>query len=218
LNNSFLLAAYTITCLFLGGANAVAQGAQEAQEAIDATPDYSGAAAIIDGFHQNLIDIMKRSDELGHAGRAKELYPVLNVRMNVKALGIGAVGRRNWGQWDPTQQEQFIETFTRSMASTYASRFKAFNGQNFIVTGHRQGPKSSVIIMTEVESPLRETTSIHYLMINKGSKWAIADIFLDGAISEVAMRRSEFSSILRNDGFDGLIEAIEQKTAARSSP
>ena len=217
MNNSFLLAAYTITCLFLGGVNALAQDGENAQGGQGLPQDYAGASAIIDGFHQNLIDIMKRSDELGHAGRAEELYPVLNSRMNVKALGIGAVGKRNWSQWAPAQQERFIETFTRSMAATYASRFKAFNGQVFIVKGHRPGPKSSVIVMTEVESPLRDTTNIHYLMINKEDKWAIADIFLDGAISEVAMRRSEFSSILRNEGFDRLIEAIEEKTAARSS-
>ena len=34
---------------------------------------------------------------------------------------------------------------------------------------------------------------------------------LDGAISEVATRRSEFSTIIRNDGIDGLIAALNRK-------
>jgi len=50
----------------------------------------------------------------------------------------------------------------------------------------------------------------------------ISDIYLDGAISEVATRRSEFAAILKSDGIDGLIAALNRKadiltgTAARS--
>jgi phospholipid transport system substrate-binding protein len=39
----------------------------------------------------------------------------------------------------------------------------------------------------------------------------ISDIYLDGAISEVATRRSEFAAILRTDGVDGLIAALNRK-------
>jgi hypothetical protein len=46
--------------------------------------------------------------------------------------------------------------------------------------------------------------------------------YLDGAISEVATRRSEFAAILKREGIDGLIAALNRKadtltmTAARS--
>ena len=40
---------------------------------------------------------------------------------------------------------------------------------------------------------------------------SFADIYLDGAISEVATRRSEFAAILRADGVDGLIAALNRK-------
>jgi MlaC protein len=42
-------------------------------------------------------------------------------------------------------------------------------------------------------------------------RWLISDIYLDGAISEVATRRSEFAAILKNDGIDGLIAALNRK-------
>jgi len=38
------------------------------------------------------------------------------------------------------------------------------------------------------------------MMRRNGDSWLISDIYLDGAISEVATRRSEFATILRNDG------------------
>ena len=40
---------------------------------------------------------------------------------------------------------------------------------------------------------------------------ADSDIYLDGAISEVATRRSEFAAILKNKGIDGLIAALNRK-------
>jgi len=50
-----------------------------------------------------------------------------------------------------------------------------------------------------------------YMMRRNGENWLIGDIYLDGAISEVATRRSEFATILRNDGVDGLIAALNRK-------
>jgi len=41
--------------------------------------------------------------------------------------------------------------------------------------------------------------------------WLISDIYLDGANSEAATRRSEFGAILKSDSIDGLIAALNRK-------
>jgi hypothetical protein len=53
-----------------------------------------------------------------------------------------------------------------------------------------------------------EPVKVDYVMRRNGEGWLISDIYLDGAISEVATRRSEFAAILKNDGIDGLIAAL----------
>jgi len=55
------------------------------------------------------------------------------------------------------------------------------------------------------------TVKVDYMMRRNGESWLISDIYLDGAISEVATRRSEFSTILRNEGIDSLIAALNRK-------
>lgn len=213
-----LLLAFLGLSIWETGISAIAQGnVVTNQHNTQPAPDYGSAHRVVDTLHDELISIMKRSDELGMTGRTEALQPILGDSMNLLALGIGAVGKRNWRTWEQPQQEQFIDVLLRSMAVSYASRFSAFNGQEFVITGNRQGPRGSVIIMTEVNSKSRGSTKIDYLMIERNGRWAIADIFLDGAISEVAMRRSEFSGLLRNDGFDALITAIEAKTVDRLS-
>ncbi len=60
------------------------------------------------------------------------------------------------------------------------------------------------------------------MMRRNGEGWLISDIYLDGAISEVATRRSEFAAILKKEGIDDLIAALNRKadiltvTTARS--
>jgi phospholipid transport system substrate-binding protein len=44
--------------------------------------------------------------------------------------------------------------------------------------------------------------------------WKVIDIYLEGTISQLAARRSEFVSVLQRDGADGLVELIERRTAA----
>jgi ABC-type transporter MlaC component len=48
-------------------------------------------------------------------------------------------------------------------------------------------------------------------MRHNSDVWLNSDIYLDGAISEVVTRRSEFAAILKNDGVDGLIAALNRK-------
>jgi len=68
-----------------------------------------------------------------------------------------------------------------------------------------------------------EPVKVDYVMRRAGDGWLISDIYLDSAISEVAMRRSEFATILKNGGIDGLIAALNRKadlltgTIAKSS-
>jgi phospholipid transport system substrate-binding protein len=56
-----------------------------------------------------------------------------------------------------------------------------------------------------------EPVKVDYMMRRSGDSWLISDIYLDSAISEVATRRSEFAAILKNEGIDGLIAALNRK-------
>jgi phospholipid transport system substrate-binding protein len=45
------------------------------------------------------------------------------------------------------------------------------------------------------------------------SGWKIIDVYLDGTVSELALRRSEFSGIVKRENFDALIAALDAKIA-----
>ena len=52
---------------------------------------------------------------------------------------------------------------------------------------------------------------MNYLLEEINSQWKVFDILLTGSISEIATKKSEFFSIIRESGAEGLIEKINQK-------
>jgi ABC-type transporter MlaC component len=49
-----------------------------------------------------------------------------------------------------------------------------------------------------------------------GRTWRVVDVYLDSIYSELALKCSEYSSVLANEGFDSLIQKIDAKLAALS--
>jgi len=90
------------------------------------------------------------------------------------------------------------------------------------VTGEQPAP-AGVIVKSQIIKANGGPVKVDYMMRRSGDSWLIADLYLDGAISEVATRRSEIVAILTTEGVDGLIAALNRKadiltgTTARSS-
>ena len=61
-----------------------------------------------------------------------------------------------------------------------------------------QPASSGVMVKSQIIKANGEPVKVDYMMRLCGDDWLISDIYLDGAISEVATRRSEFAAILKN--------------------
>jgi phospholipid transport system substrate-binding protein len=70
-----------------------------------------------------------------------------------------------------------------------------------------------VIVKSQIIKANGEPVKVDYMMRRSGEGWLISDIYLDGVISEVATRRSEFAAILKSEGIEGLIAALNRKTS-----
>jgi hypothetical protein len=66
------------------------------------------------------------------------------------------------------------------------------------------------MVRSQIVKANGERVKVDYMMRRNGDSWLISDIYLDGAISEVATRRSEFAAILKSQGIDGLIAALNR--------
>jgi phospholipid transport system substrate-binding protein len=52
---------------------------------------------------------------------------------------------------------------------------------------------------------------LDYLMRKADDRWRIIDVYLNGTISEMAARRSEYSAVLSQGGTSALIALLRKK-------
>jgi phospholipid transport system substrate-binding protein len=58
-----------------------------------------------------------------------------------------------------------------------------------------------------------ETVPLNYVFTQIEGNWRAIDVYLEGTVSELAIYRSEFVSVLNREGYEGLIRRIDEKIA-----
>ena len=163
----------------------------------------------VQGLYDALLGTMKNGRTLGQSGRFARLEPVIRQTFDIPTMARLSIGS-SWATLSEAQRQQVIESFGRYISAIYANRFDSYAGQRLEVTGE-QPAAAGVIIKSQIIKANGEPVNVNYMMRRNGDTWLISDIYLDGAISEVATRRSEFGAILKNEGIDGLIAALNRK-------
>jgi phospholipid transport system substrate-binding protein len=164
----------------------------------------------VQGLYDTLLSTMKNGRTLGQSGRFVQLEPVVRRSFDIASMARLSVGPSSWATMSETQRQQITESYGRYISAIYAERFDSYAGQKLQVTDE-QPAAAGVMVRSQIVKANGEPVKVDYLMRKNGDAWLITDIYLDGAISEVATRRSEFAAILRNEGIDGLIAALNRK-------
>ena len=171
----------------------------------------SDAAGVVRGFYATLSDTMKQGVQLGFAGRYKKLEPVIKSAFDMPAMTKMAVGL-TWASATPTEQAHLIAAFSDFSVANYANQFKTDDGEQFLVEG-AQPTTNGVIVATKLTPKDGGPVALNYLVRQDGQgTWRIVDVFLNGAISQMAARRSEFSAIAKRDGLNALVNALSEKS------
>ena len=185
---------------------------------VHAAPSSGGDT--VQRLYEALVSTMKNGRTLGPSGRFAQLQPVIRRSFDIAAMARLSVGP-TWADLSEGQRAQLTDSFGRYISAIYADRFDSYAGQKLEVTGE-QPAQSGVMVKSQIIKASGEPVKVDYMMRRNGDSWLISDIYLDGAISEVATRRSEFAAILKTGGIDGLISALNRKadtlivTTARS--
>ena len=172
-----------------------------------------GPQDTVASYHAGLLSVMMQAKQLGYAGRARKLAPLIRQAFDLPFLSRRIIGSKAWRALSSAQRSAYVGAFSRLTVATYASRFKGFSGEKFVTSGAEKIGAKYVLVKTDVVKSNGGKVALNYLMQQRGGAWKVIDVYLKGAISEVATRRSEFRAVLRRKGADGLIRAIEGKIA-----
>ncbi len=120
-----------------------------------------------------------------------------------------------WRQATPAQRDGFADAFKTLLIQSYAS---ALNRLSAWEIRYPPMPPSTngerVLVPTEILQPGRTPVSVDYRMARKGDRWVAYDVLVEG-VSLLAAYRSQFTSLARAKGLDGLIAELEARNATR---
>jgi phospholipid transport system substrate-binding protein len=169
-------------------------------------------------LYDALLANMRAGASLGADGRYARIAPVVQRIFDIQFMTRLAIGPE-WERLGELQRRRVSDAFERYVAAIYAERFDRYSGETLRVTGE-QPSAGAMIVTTEIVKSDGEPVRLNYLLHQNGGAWQVADVYLNGTISELATHRSEFGAILRSQGIDGLIvmlNAKADKLAARAS-
>ena len=118
-----------------------------------------------------------------------------------------------WKRLDSNMRKQFVESFNNYIVTTYAPKFKGWEGTfkatDSLLENNYYNVKMNVL---NKDGPTLKFMWKIYLDKNKDFK--ILDVNIDG-VSMLVTQRAEFMSVIKNNpkGVIGLIEAMEKKTS-----
>ncbi len=170
----------------------------------------AGAAAaesIIESLDGALLDIMQRADQLGLKGRLETIEPVIRGCFDLPFMARMTVGRA-WNELSEEARRLWVDTFSAYTIYKLADRFDGFSGQSFEIVGQKPASKGTLIIQTLLKRPSDDDVRLDYRMRETESSWKVIDIYAKGRISEIALRRAEYTAILKRGGIELLLELV----------
>ncbi len=164
------------------------------------------------GLCDALIESMKKGASLNFEQRVKLLDPAVRLLYDLQLLTRLVVGPP-WRSISPDDQKALTDAFSEYSTAVYAGRFKSYDKEKFEVDqATEKAPSGDTLVKTKLFPGSGDPVQLNYLLRQEADGYHIIDVLLNGTISEMAERRSEYSSTLRDGGAPALIKLLKQKT------
>jgi len=152
-----------------------------------------------------LLEISTKKGAVSLDETIKSITSFYDTRKMIRMI-IG----NQWKKISASKKDEVTVLFGRYIARNYIKQFSKFNSIKFNYKGKKKIGEEYLLIKSVLVLNDKDHIKINYLLIdNKESK--IFDVLIDGTISEISTKKSEFSKHLQDGGVDLLIKELRKK-------
>ena len=124
---------------------------------------------------------------------------LLKDNFAVPTIGQFVLGRY-WRTASSEEQKQYLDLFEELIVVTYVDRFSRYSGERLKVTRAVSDKESGdTIVYSEISRPAGQPLQVGWRVRRYGASFKIVDVLVEG-VSMGQTQRSEFSSVIRNNG------------------
>jgi phospholipid transport system substrate-binding protein len=139
--------------------------------------------------------------------RRQQIEQVIRHRVNFWQMAQRALGSP-WTRLNDTERQEFVSLFVELIRDTVANKIdQYYDEQVFYLVEQREG--SFAQVRTNLIGP-KVDTSLDFRLENQSGEWLVYDVVIDGA-SIVRNYRTQFSRIIRDRTYAGLVEKMKQR-------
>lgn len=175
----------------------------------------AAAAAPIEALNQAILGAMKA----GKATPFRKRYDMLAVAVD-KAFDLpgvlqASIGPR-FGSIPADQQAKLLSVFRAFTVASYAANFDSFAGEKLTVLPDQRAVGADLVVPTQIVPASGDTVRIDYVMHRGAQGWRAIDVLLNGSISQNAVKRSDFRSLVTATSAQPLIDSLQRKVGELS--
>ena len=166
---------------------------------------------------EDVIFAIKADQEI-QKGNKEKIYKLAEEKIlpnfdfnKVARLVLG----RAWRSANEDQKKAFIKEFRTLLLKTYAVALSKYKDQEIKFKPTRMsGAEEIVIVKSEIVQSGAQPIRVNYALSQSSGKWLVFDIVIEG-VSLVTNYRSQFSSEIRRNGMDALINKLVKKNKGK---
>ncbi|EAR21818.1 ABC transporter substrate-binding protein [Nitrococcus mobilis] len=167
------------------------------------------AVVVVTDLQQKLVAVWRSNMDFEQ--RFEALASPIEASHDLASMARFALGSQ-WQGLSAAQREQFLATFQRLTIATYADRFDEYDGERFVQSGQRRLAEGKSLVHTKLLLSDGAQIRLDYLLYLQDGQWRIINVLANG-VSELAIKRSEYTAFIRDHGFAALIEELQRKTS-----
>jgi len=172
----------------------------------ESTPTESVKRTIADVVR--ILDNTELKQPTSAIERRRQIEHVVKDRVSYEEMAKRSLGQP-WAELTKTQQKEFVALFVQLLRDTFAGRIDDYTGEQVVyLSEQREGQ------FAEVKTQLtgdKVDTLLDFRLANRQGTWLVYDVVIDGA-SIVGNYHAQFTSLIRDLTYQGLVEKMKEKT------
>jgi phospholipid transport system substrate-binding protein len=142
--------------------------------------------------------------------RRHEIEEIIKHRVDYEEMARRALGTP-WSTLSHRDQHEFVDLFVQLLRDTFAGRITEHSDEQIVFLEELREDA-----FAEVKAQMKGRkidTPVDFRLIRRAHEWRVYDVVIDGA-SIVSNYRSQFTRIIRDVSYVGLVKKMRQKAIA----
>jgi phospholipid transport system substrate-binding protein len=169
-----------------------------------------GATEAVQSTIANVMRVLRLKGPEQVEARRHEIEEIIRQRVDYEEMAKRTLGTQ-WSSLTRHEQREFVDLFVQLLRDTFAGRISERSDEQVLYLSEQREDG-----FAEVRTQLKGRkidTPIDFRLIHRSGDWRVYDVVIDGA-SIVSNYRSQFTSIIRDVSYGGLVKKMRQKAVA----